>query len=619
MVGPSLNNRPRFTQPDGRFDQTIALAATGHLKIGNFIIKETIGKGAFGAVKKGTHIPTNYNVAIKILNRGRMKGLGTVMKTRNEIDNLQKLSHPHITRLFRVICTPSDIFLVMELVSGGELFSHITKKGTLGIKEARKYFQQIISGVSYCHKHMIVHRDLKPENLLLDHNKNIKIADFGLSNYMTDGDLLSTSCGSPNYAAPELISNKLYVGPEVDLWSCGIILYAMLSGTLPFDDQHVPTLFAKIKSGHYLVPYTMEKSAADLISSMLQVDPVKRADVKKIVAHSWFQIDLPYYLFPEHENESSIVDIDVVQCVAEKYDVKEEDVTGALLGDDLHHFLSIAYRLEVNHKRNANELSQKARDEFWEIGKTMKMESGTPKKSKKTLFRVPHPYSFLATVGRRILDGLKKDQKRMTWNLGIRACLDPVETMKHVFKSLKSVDMEWKVLSVFHIIVRCKPTPETPDPVRVSLQLFSLDKEKNGGYLLDFKGLTEDEEVPGGPPGGRCRSRAASVCVTTPITPKSALRSTDFNGNTSSKLSSPLSPSICIPRVRIADDVEIQSTSFNSYLADIENSMESFEETTSPSTNNSSSPSAEPEPVVRSQTMEFFATCHVIMRSLLAE
>ncbi|EGT56659.1 hypothetical protein CAEBREN_12058 [Caenorhabditis brenneri] len=591
--------RPKPAKPSSRFDMTIALAGTGHLKIGNFIIQETIGKGAFGAVKKGTHIQTGYNVAIKILNRGRMKGLGTVIKTRNEIDNLQKLSHPHITRLFRVISTPSDIFLVMELVSGGELFSYITKKGFLPVKESRRYFQQIISGVSYCHKHMIVHRDLKPENLLLDHNKNIKIADFGLSNYMTDGDLLSTSCGSPNYAAPELISNKLYVGPEVDLWSCGVILYAMLCGTLPFDDQHVPTLFAKIKSGQYMVPYSMEKSAADLISSMLQVNPLKRADVKKIVNHSWFQVDLPYYLFPECENESSIVDIDVVQCVAEKYDVKEEDVTGALLAEDHHHFLSIAYRLEVNHKSNANESTQKAKDEFWEIGKNMKMGSTSLPVNNKT------------NVGRKILEGLKKEQKRMTWNLGIRACLDPVETMKHVFLSLKSVDMEWKILSMFHIIVRSKPTVSNPDPVKVSLQLFALEKDKNAGYLLDFKGLTEDEEAC---PPSRCRSRAASVCVTPVTKPKS-----DVNGNTSktqtplmSPLLSPTTPSINIPKVRVDEAEASLKSSFNSsyYMGDIENSMESLDEI---STNSST----EPEPV-RSQTMEFFATCHVIMTALLA-
>ena len=140
--------------------------------------------------------------------------------------------------------------------------------------KARRFFQQIMSGkfdwfiwfiycpafpfenstpifrslgVEYCHRHNVVHRDLKPENLLLDQNLNVKIADFGLSNMMTDGEFLRTSCGSPNYAAPEVISGKLYAGPEVDIWSCGVILYALLCGTLPFDDEHVPTLFRKIK------------------------------------------------------------------------------------------------------------------------------------------------------------------------------------------------------------------------------------------------------------------------------------------------------------------------------------------------------------------------------------
>ncbi|CCD72534.1 5'-AMP-activated protein kinase catalytic subunit alpha-1 [Caenorhabditis elegans] len=418
---------------------------------------------------------------------------------------------------------------------------------------------------------------------------------------MTDGDLLSTACGSPNYAAPELISNKLYVGPEVDLWSCGVILYAMLCGTLPFDDQNVPTLFAKIKSGRYTVPYSMEKQAADLISTMLQVDPVKRADVKRIVNHSWFRIDLPYYLFPECENESSIVDIDVVQSVAEKFDVKEEDVTGALLAEDHHHFLCIAYRLEVNHKRNADESSQKAMEDFWEIGKTMKMGSTS----------LPVGATTKTNVGRKILEGLKKEQKKLTWNLGIRACLDPVETMKHVFLSLKSVDMEWKVLSMYHIIVRSKPTPINPDPVKVSLQLFALDKkENNKGYLLDFKGLTEDEEAV---PPSRCRSRAASVSVTL------AKSKSDLNGNSSkvpmSPLSpmSPISPSVNIPKVRVDDADASLKSSLNSsiYMADIENSMESLDEV--------STQSSEPEAPIRSQTMEFFATCHIIMQALLAE
>lgn len=127
--------------------------------------------------------------------------------------------------------------MIMEYVSGGELFDYIVKHGKLQEHEARRFFQQIISGVDYCHRHMIVHRDLKPENLLLDHNMHVKIADFGLSNMMLDGEFLRTSCGSPNYAAPEVISGKLYAGPEVDIWSCGVILYALLCGTLPFDGE----------------------------------------------------------------------------------------------------------------------------------------------------------------------------------------------------------------------------------------------------------------------------------------------------------------------------------------------------------------------------------------------
>ena len=114
--------------------------------------------------------------------------------------------------------------------------------------EARRFFQQIISGLEYCHKHNVVHRDLKPENLLLDENNNIKIADFGLANFLNDGCFLDTSCGSPNYAAPEVISGRMYAGPEVDIWSSGVILYALLCGRLPFDDENIPSLFRKIKS-----------------------------------------------------------------------------------------------------------------------------------------------------------------------------------------------------------------------------------------------------------------------------------------------------------------------------------------------------------------------------------
>lgn len=174
------------------------------VKIGHYILGQTLGVGTFGKVKIGEHQLTKHKVAVKILNRQKIKSLDVVGKIRREIQNLKLFRHPHIIKLYQVISTPTDIFMIMEYVSGGELFDYIVKHGKLQEHEARRFFQQIISGVDYCHRHMIVHRDLKPENLLLDHNMHVKIADFGLSNMMMDGEFLRTSCGSPNYAAPEV-------------------------------------------------------------------------------------------------------------------------------------------------------------------------------------------------------------------------------------------------------------------------------------------------------------------------------------------------------------------------------------------------------------------------------
>lgn len=149
--------------------------------------------------------------------------------------------------------------------AGGELFDFLVSHGKVPEDSARRFFQQIICAVEYCHRHKIVHRDLKPENLLLDSNLNVKIADFGLSNIMTDGNFLKTSCGSPNYAAPEVIGGKLYSGPEVDVWSCGVILFVLLCGKLPFDDEYIPNLFKKI-SRPSLTPFIPSKTAATFLA-----------------------------------------------------------------------------------------------------------------------------------------------------------------------------------------------------------------------------------------------------------------------------------------------------------------------------------------------------------------
>lgn len=201
---------------------------------------------------------------------------------------------------YTVIKTPTEIIMVLEY-AGGELFDYIVQHGKMPEAKARRFFQQIICAVEYCHRHKIVHRDLKPENLLLDNDLNVKIADFGLSNIMTDGNFLKTSCGSPNYAAPEVINGKLYAGPEVDVWSCGVILYVLLVGRLPFDDEHIPSLFAKIAKGQYVVPSYMSPGAASLIKKMLAVNPVYRATIEDIRKDPWFMVDLPAYLKPPVE------------------------------------------------------------------------------------------------------------------------------------------------------------------------------------------------------------------------------------------------------------------------------------------------------------------------------
>ena len=191
--------------------------------------------------------------------------------------------------------TPDYIVMVIEYLEG-ELFDYIVKRGRMPENEARRFFQQIICAVEYCHQFKIVHRDLKPENLLLDHALNVKIADFGLSNVMRDGDFLKTSCGSPNYAAPEVISGKLYAGPEIDIWSCGVILYVMLCGRLPFDDDHIPLLFKKINGGIYSLPPFLSQEARLLLSRLLVVDSNRRITISEIRKMEWFKKDLPIYL-----------------------------------------------------------------------------------------------------------------------------------------------------------------------------------------------------------------------------------------------------------------------------------------------------------------------------------
>lgn len=269
-------------------------------RIGAYNIVKTLGEGSFGKVKLALHRGTGQKVALKIIPRKKLISRDMQGRVEREIEYLQLLRHPHIIKLYTVIKTSTEIIMVLEY-AGGELFDYIVQHGKMKEDEARRFFQQMLCAVEYCHRHKIVHRDLKPENLLLDESLNVKVADFGLSNIMSDGNFLKTSCGSPNYAAPEVIGGKLYAGPEVDVWSCGVILYVLLVGRLPFDDEHIPSLFAKIARGSYMVPTWMSPGAAALIKKMLVVNPVQRATIEEIRQDPWFLKDLPAYLHPPVE------------------------------------------------------------------------------------------------------------------------------------------------------------------------------------------------------------------------------------------------------------------------------------------------------------------------------
>jgi len=257
--------------------------------IGHYILGKTIGEGTFGKVKLGTHILTGEKVAVKILEKERIVDVADVERVAREIHILKLLQHPHVIQLYEIIETPRQLYLIMEYCSGGELFDHIVASGRVREREACRFFHQILAGVEQIHRMSVVHRDLKPENLLLDEHRNIKIVDFGLSNTFQEGQLLKTACGSPCYAAPEMIAGQRYVPSLCDIWSCGVILFALVCGYLPFEDQNTAALYHKILHADYQAPKFISESVRDLIARMLTTEPEQRYTVPRIRAHVWYR------------------------------------------------------------------------------------------------------------------------------------------------------------------------------------------------------------------------------------------------------------------------------------------------------------------------------------------
>ena len=274
-----------------------------HNRVGPWKLGRTLGRGSTGRVRLARNSETAQLAAVKILPKSNFKkvdarnkaNMGPEYKHKlaygieREIIIMKLVSHPNIMGLYDVWENKNDLYLVLEYIEGGELFDYLIKRGQLPEAEAVGYFKQIIGGVSYLHQFNICHRDLKPENLLLDHNNNIKIADFGMAALEVQNKLLETSCGSPHYASPEIVSGKNYHGAPSDIWSCGIILFALLTGHLPFDDENIRKLLLKVQHGKFIMPKFLSPEAKDLISKILRVNPKERISMAEIARHPLFR------------------------------------------------------------------------------------------------------------------------------------------------------------------------------------------------------------------------------------------------------------------------------------------------------------------------------------------
>ncbi|XP_059139871.1 uncharacterized protein LOC131928009 isoform X2 [Physella acuta] len=295
-------------------------AGIGPVKVGYYEMERTIGKGNFAVVKLATHNVTKTKVAIKIVDKTQLDedNLGKIYR---EIEIMKLLRHPHIIRLYQVMQSERMLYLVTEYASGGEIFDHLVAHGRMNEREARKKFQQIVSAVAYCHSRGIVHRDLKAENLLLDANLNIKIADFGFSNFFAPNSPLKTWCGSPPYAAPELFEGVEYDAPKVDVWSLGVVLYVLVCGALPFDGSTLQSLRNRVLAGKYRVPFYMTRDCENLISNMLVVESARRYTISQIVKHTWMHagsedLDNDELLLDQGEDDNSLsVDSDLGQQI----------------------------------------------------------------------------------------------------------------------------------------------------------------------------------------------------------------------------------------------------------------------------------------------------------------
>nr|WOA03673.1 CBL-interacting protein kinase 24 [Campeiostachys nutans] len=292
--------------------------------VGRYEVGRTIGQGSFAKVKFAVDADTGAPVAMKVLDKAAILNHRMLQQIKKEISIMKIVRHPNIVRLNEVLAGQTKIYIIMELITGGELFDKIARQGKLRENEARKYFQQLIDAINYCHSKGVYHRDLKPENLLLDSRGNLKVSDFGLSSLSQNG-FLHTTCGTPNYVAPEVLSDGGYDGSASDVWSCGVILYILMAGCLPFEENDLPTLYDKITAAHFSCPDWFSQGAKSLIQRILDPNPKTRMTIKEMKADTWFSKNYVGVRHGEDEN----VSLDDVQAAFDNIEDKyvSEQVT----------------------------------------------------------------------------------------------------------------------------------------------------------------------------------------------------------------------------------------------------------------------------------------------------
>ncbi|PIA58044.1 hypothetical protein AQUCO_00500162v1 [Aquilegia coerulea] len=267
------------------------MESKGGVLMQRYELGRLLGQGTFAKVYYARNLKSGQSVAIKMIDKEKVLKVGLIDQIKREISVMKLVRHPYVVQLYEVMATKTKIYFVMEYAKGGELFNKVAK-GKLKEDVARKYFQQLISAVDFCHSRGVYHRDLKPENLLLDENGNLKVSDFGLSalaeSKRQDG-LLHTTCGTPAYVAPEVINRKGYDGAKADIWSCGVVLFVLLAGYLPFHDSNLMELYRKIGKGEFKCPNWFPQEVRRLLSKILDPNPSTRISIAKIMESSWFR------------------------------------------------------------------------------------------------------------------------------------------------------------------------------------------------------------------------------------------------------------------------------------------------------------------------------------------